>query len=205
MSLWWDEEGVVERERMVRIESATLGDVEKLTEIQTRTFDDDNKWKPSGCSLEGPPGYDSVDWNAGWIVRTPYYRIVFDGQIVGGLIVFDLGEGCYELGRIWVDPDFQNRGIGQHAVRLVFETFPEATRWTVGTPSWAVRNQHFYEKVGFVKVGEVNFHLFLLFDLLHQFFIFFLLFFYSPDGPFLFLGFHRDRFLFVLQISYFHL
>lgn len=141
---------------MVKIDKATLEDVERLTEIQTRTFDDDNKLKPPGCSLEGPPGYDSVSWNAGWIAKTPYYKILFAGQIVGGIIVFELQKGHYELGRIYVDPDFQNRGIGQQAVKLMFGLFPEAERWTLGTPSWAIRNQHFYEKMGFVKVGETQ-------------------------------------------------
>jgi ribosomal protein S18 acetylase RimI-like enzyme len=67
-----------------------------------------------------------------------------------------MGEGHYELGRIYVDPDFQNRGIGQQAVRQMFGAFPEAQEWTLGTPSWAIRNQHFYEKMGFVKVREAE-------------------------------------------------
>ena len=141
---------------MIRIEKATVQDAGRLTEIQTRTFQDDNKLKPPGCSMEGPPGYDSVDWNAEWIEKTPYYKILFDDQIVGGLIVFDMGEGRYELGRIYVDPDYQNKGIGQQAIRLMFRAFPEASQWTLGTPSWAVRNQHFYEKMGFVKVRETE-------------------------------------------------
>ena len=141
---------------MIEIKKATLKDAARLTEIQTRTFDDDNKLKPPGCSMEGPPGYDSVDWNAGWIAKTPYYKILFDGQIVGGIIVFALGEGLYELGRIYVDPDFQNQGIGQQAVRQMFGAFPEAQKWTLGTPSWAIRNQHFYEKMGFVRVRETG-------------------------------------------------
>ena len=141
---------------MVRIERATTEDAERLTEIQTRTFEDDNKRKPPGCCMEGPPGYNSVDWNAEWMEKTPYYKILFKDQTVGGLIVFDMGEGHYELGRIWVDPDFQNQGIGQQAVQLIFRAFPEAAKWTVGTPSWAIRNQHFYEKMGFVKVRETE-------------------------------------------------
>ncbi len=141
---------------MVKIEHATSEDVERLTEIQTRAFDDDNKRKPPGCSMDGPPGYDSVDWNAGWIEQTPYYKILFDGQIVGGIIVFDMGRGHYELGRIYVDPGFQDRGIGQRAVSLMFDAFPEVEKWTVGTPAWAIRNQHFYERVGFLRVRETE-------------------------------------------------
>jgi len=67
-----------------------------------------------------------------------------------------MGEGHYELGRIYVDPDFQNQGIGQQAVKLMFRAFPEVNRWTLGTPSWAIRNQHFYEKLGFEKLGETE-------------------------------------------------
>jgi len=141
---------------VIEIEKATSRDAERLTETQTRTFQDDNKLKPPGCNMGGPSGYDSVEWNAGWIAKTPYYKILFDGQIVGGIIVFELGEGLYELGRIWVDPDFQNRGIGQQAVRQMFEAFPEAKKWILGTPSWAIRNQHFYEKMGFVRVRETE-------------------------------------------------
>lgn len=93
---------------MVKITKATAEAAAKLTEVQRRTFDDDNKLKPPGCSMEGPPGYDSVNWNAGWIEKTPYYKILYNGQIVGGIIIFELGEKRYELGRMWVDPDFQN-------------------------------------------------------------------------------------------------
>jgi N-acetylglutamate synthase-like GNAT family acetyltransferase len=55
-----------------------------------------------------------------------------------------------------VDLYFQNRDIGQQAVKQMFEALPDADKWTVGTPSWAVRNQHFYEKMGFVKVRETE-------------------------------------------------
>ena len=141
---------------MVKIEKATVETAVKLTEIQRRTFDDDNKLKPPGCSMEGPPGYDSVKWNAGWIEKTPYYKILLNGQIVGGIIIYELGEKRYELGRMWVDPDFQNRGIGQQAVMQMFEAFPKAKKWILGTPSWAIRNQYFYEKLGFVKIRETE-------------------------------------------------
>ena len=141
---------------MIEIRKATLSDAARLTKIQTRTFQDDNKWKPPGCSVEGPPGYDSVDWNAEQIAKTPYYKILFGDLIVGGIIVYDMSEGHYELGRIFVDPYAQNRGIGQKAIQLMFDAFPEAGIWTLGTPSWAIRNQHFYEKMGFVRVRETE-------------------------------------------------
>lgn len=146
---------------MIEIRKVGPADVLRLTETQTRTFDDDSKNKPPGCGMEGPLGYDSVDWSAGWLGQTPYFKILAADRIVGGIIVFDMGSGHYELGRIWVDPEVQNQGIGQLAMQQLFAAFPDAWKWTLGTPVWVVRNQHFYEKMGSMKVGvtEVDPHL----------------------------------------------
>jgi GNAT superfamily N-acetyltransferase len=83
-----------------------------------------------------------------------YYTIVLGEEIVGGLIVFRKAPREYELGRIFVDPDFQNRGIGAQAFEFLWQEFPLARRWTLGTPAWNRRTRHFYRKVGFDEVGE---------------------------------------------------
>lgn len=141
---------------MTDLQQATPEDVEILTEIQIRTFIDDNKNKPEHCSLEGPPGYNSLKWNLHWIKHTHYYKILYQKQIVGGLILFDLGENHFELGRIWIDPKHQNKNIGQDTLNMMFNLHPDVRRWTLGTPSWATRNQHFYEKMGFRKIRETE-------------------------------------------------
>ena len=77
-----------------------------------------------------------------------------DGQIVGGLILFRIRQGHYEIGRIYLDPDVQNQGIGKQVMAFAEGLYPDAKRWTLDTPSWAVRNHHFYEKLGYMKVRE---------------------------------------------------
>ena len=46
---------------MITFEKAILIDAEKLTEVQTRCFDDDSQ-RFLGTERGGPTGYDSVDW-----------------------------------------------------------------------------------------------------------------------------------------------
>jgi GNAT superfamily N-acetyltransferase len=82
-----------------------------------------------------------------------YYKILVDDQIVGGFIVFPKEPRCYELGRIFVDPGFQNQGIGTEAFEYLWKEYPLAKRWTLGTPAWNRRTRHFYKKVGFVEIG----------------------------------------------------
>jgi GNAT superfamily N-acetyltransferase len=137
-------------------EKATPDDAAALTAVQKRTFDDDSQrfaGQPSG----GPPGYDSERWQLMMMIRaTAYYKILDDDQIIGGIIVFDKGGGHFELGRIWIAPDYQDRGTGGQAIQFIEQAHPQATRWRLDTPAWAVRNHHFYEKAGYVKIREAN-------------------------------------------------
>jgi len=147
----------------IRFEKARIADAEALTEVQRRTFDDDSRrfaGQPGGPvphateGSGGPPGYDSADWTL-WAIRAGiYYKILADDQIIGGVILFDMHKRHFNLGRIFIDPDWQNQGIGSQAIGFIEKTFPYVKRWSLDTPEWAVRNHHFYQKLGYVKVGE---------------------------------------------------
>ncbi len=137
----------------VTFERATPADVAALTAIEKRTFDDDSR-KFRGVESGGPPGYDSEEWTLRMVHTAPVFKILCDGQVVGGMIVLDMGQGHFELGRIWIDPDYHNRGIGGKALAYIEQAFPQATRWTLDTPTWATRNRYFYAKHGYREVGE---------------------------------------------------
>ena len=137
---------------MLRFEKARARDAEALARASEHAFHSDVH---CGTPSEGgPPGYRSAAWQTRIMRIGDYYRVVQDGQIVGGIIVFRKGTREYELGRIFVDPDVQNQGIGTAAFAFLWETYPLAKRWTLGTPAWNQRTRHFYKKVGFCEVGE---------------------------------------------------
>jgi GNAT superfamily N-acetyltransferase len=83
-----------------------------------------------------------------------YYKIVLGQSIVGGIMVRLRGYQYYEVVRIFVDPVFQNQGIGTWAFESLWKEYPEVTRWTLGTPGWNTRTPNFYRKVGFVETGR---------------------------------------------------
>jgi replication factor A1 len=82
-----------------------------------------------------------------------YFKMICAGQMVGGIIASRRNTGHYELERIFVDPDYHNRGIATGAFEQAFTMYPDAKIWTLGTPEWNVRTKHFYEKLGFVQIG----------------------------------------------------
>lgn len=138
---------------MIRFAKAEDEDAKKLTEVQIKTFDDDSRrffGQPSG----GPPGYDSVAWQKMIMKKGSYYKILDEDRIIGGIIVFRVKPGHYNLGRIYIDPEYQNKGIGTQAMKFIESTFKDGQKWTLGTPKLAYRSHHFYEKLGYVRIGD---------------------------------------------------
>ena len=80
---------------------------------------------------------------------------MLDGKIIGGLTCCNAGE-YYWLGGIYISKEYQNRGIGAKAILFLEKEFPDAKCWRLHTPYKNYRNHHFYEKMGYVKIGETE-------------------------------------------------
>ncbi len=136
----------------ITIERATPADVPALVAAQVAAFDSDADTYP-GIERGGPPGYDSQSVMLEKVAYHLSYKIMEDARCIGGIVISTMGRGRYHLDSIFLDPAYHNRGIGTQAMQFIQTTHP-ATRWTLDTPLYAVRNHHFYEKLGFVRVGE---------------------------------------------------
>ena len=140
--------------REIRIEPAAESDAESLAAVSRRAFEHDVNYGSPGIS--GPPGYDSPTWQRQAIKKGRYYKILEGDRIVGGFIVFPLDGEKAELGRVFIEPDCQNRGIGGRVLAFAESAFPRVRHWALDTPSWNLRTQYLYEKAGYVRVGEID-------------------------------------------------
>jgi RimJ/RimL family protein N-acetyltransferase len=140
----------VERES-IRLVKARSRDADTLARISERAFHNDIHYGAPG--IGGPPGYKSDHWQKRMIKMGDYFKILVGDRIVGGVIVLRKRPREYELGRIFIEPDHQNQGIGTEAFEFLWQEYPLAKKWTLGTPAWNRRTRHFYKKVGFVEVG----------------------------------------------------
>ena len=144
----------------ITFERATPDDAQALMAVQIAAFHDDARIYP-GVEIGGPPGYDSIENVLTKIDQAEYYKILSDGRIVGGIVLYDEGEGHFHLDLLYVDPAYHSRGIGTQAMQFIEHTYP-AKKWTLHTPLYATRNHHFYEKLGYVKVGEEEYDIVLI-------------------------------------------
>ncbi|MEK5164244.1 GNAT family N-acetyltransferase [Paenibacillus sp. FSL R5-0527] len=138
---------------MMIIEKALKADAEKLAEIQKASFDEESK-QFNNSEIGGPPGYDSTIWQEDMMVYGDYYKVLKDGEIIGGAIILLGTNGVLNLGRIFIDPKYQNQGIGMKVMKEIETIYLDNPKWWLDTPKWSVRNHHFYTKCGFTKVRE---------------------------------------------------
>lgn len=138
---------------MLILERAIKNDAPKLAELQKASFDEESKHFNNN-EIGGPPGYDSISWQEEMMQICEYLKVLFNGQIIGGALILIESNQVHNLGRIFIDPNYQNQGIGMKVMKEIERSFPDSTKWWLDTPSWSVKNHHFYTKCGFTKVRE---------------------------------------------------
>lgn len=92
-----------------------------------------------------------------------YFTILDDGEIVGGVLyrcagstpfIEKLNKGEYYLTRIYINPDFQCKGIGKQAILLCEKEFHDATKFYIDFPKELDKNRRCYESAGFYSSGK---------------------------------------------------
>ena len=72
-----------------------------------------------------------------------------DGRLIGSVRARLSGDTCH-VGRLIVDPAFQNRGIGTRLLRETERSFPEAGRFELFTGERSECNLYLYQREGYV-------------------------------------------------------
>ena len=134
-----------------------------LTADDRKQFILDNQWAfKYGAMVEFGERDDHMDFDGEIISRTTIeksidnpksesYRIMLDGEKVGGLILtIDKETQHNHLDILFVLPEAHSKGIGYGAWLAVEALHPETKVWETCTPYFEKRNIHFYvNKCGF--------------------------------------------------------
>lgn len=140
---------VKQNQEPIALAAARTEDLEALRRIAIQAFAED--LRRYGAM---PEGIETPEWHEqGWADGS-YLTIFADDRIAGGARVFDLGEGRFRLGSLFVDPGLHGRGIGAATLAAIEQRHPEAQEWSLDTPAGSERNHRFYRHAGYVKVGE---------------------------------------------------
>jgi predicted acetyltransferase len=132
--------------------------IDTLTKIMTRAFDEDTRIH-LGKEKGGPDGYDDGSFLRKWGFHpdSTAYCILVDGRLIGAVILWICENHHHFLGNLFLDPLFENRGIGTQVWKKIEKMYPDAISWSTETALFSRRNLHFYvNKCGFHVVEIEN-------------------------------------------------
>jgi GNAT superfamily N-acetyltransferase len=135
----------------VELDNAKVEDAEILKAVSVLAFTNDYEQYGSY-----PPGIESLDWHKSAIEKGHYYKISYDGEIVGGICVIPSVGDLVKIKYFFISENYQNKSIGSTAMELMEKKYSSAKVWALVTSYKAYRNHHFYEKFGYLKNGEIQ-------------------------------------------------
>ena len=148
----------------MRIEKVNIEDIEdikNIVEMSKRAFHTDIN--VGGSKGDYPPDYDSLLWHKQMADEGHLYKAISDNKLVGAAVLF-IDENLKRLyvGRIFIDSAFHKKGYGIKLMESIETHFPCIHQIDLDTPSWNVRTNSFYQKIGYTKVknedGFVFYH-----------------------------------------------
>lgn len=138
-------------------------DLKTVTEISISAFHSDAYLKSNHPEFPGkeellaggPPGYDDETWHKDMSNKGFLRTLWFNEEIIGASIVYFVGNGVIEIGRIFISPAYQKKGLGLEAINML-EHELNAKSLRLETPAWNVRTRAFYLKAGYRLVKETK-------------------------------------------------
>ena len=121
--------------------------------ISKQAFDSDAE--VGAPSAGGPPGYMSLKFHMKMARSNHLYKLVENGLIVGGAILFPDGD-TLNISRIFISPEHFQKGYGTCMMREIEAMYPHVRTFTLDTPVWNTRTNAFYTKLGYTEVKRTN-------------------------------------------------
>lgn len=143
---------------MLKLEKFAEKDIDVLSPIMKRAFDEDSRISLQG-QAGGPPGYDDGSFLRKWFLssKATAFVIELDDYPIGGVNLFINPDGSNFLGCLFIDPKYENKGYGKMVWEQVESLFPDTKEWRTETPIFSHRNHNFYiNKCGFSCVHIIN-------------------------------------------------
>ncbi len=136
----------------------TENDIDVLIPIMTDAFNKDAEIHLGKDVKFGPPGYDNGEFLRKWGLAedSESYKIYYNDKIIGACILWINENKENFLGTIFIEPEYESKGIGTVVWKLIENKYPDTKKWSTETPGFSRRNHNFYvNKCGF-KIIKID-------------------------------------------------
>lgn len=131
--------------------AADITQIDAITAMSIRAFATDVE--VGGREGDCPPEYDSEKWHRQMAEEGHLLAAMVNDALVGAAILFtDEKKQSMYIGRIFIDSIYHKKGYGKQLMACIENEFPDIREFNLDTPSWNVRTNAFYTKLGYQKI-----------------------------------------------------
>jgi ribosomal protein S18 acetylase RimI-like enzyme len=127
------------------IETADVNDAEAILKLQRTAYQSEAKLYNDS---EIPPLIETLSQLRALFSNHIFLKATVNGKIVGSVRA-NIHKGSCHIGRLFVDPECQNRGIGTQLLAEIERKYPSCRRFELFTGIKSQRNIQLYEKAGY--------------------------------------------------------
>jgi len=129
----------------MKVEIASIDDLTEILELQIRAYQSEaaiyNDYSIEPL-IETPLGLHEQ------FKHKTFLKAVLDGKIVGSVRGYSKAETVH-IGRLAVEPNFRNQGMGTLLIRSIEAYFPNAKRYELFTGNKSINNLRLYNNLGY--------------------------------------------------------
>jgi ribosomal protein S18 acetylase RimI-like enzyme len=130
----------------IQFEPATSKDAEDILRIQKLAFQSEAEIHNN---FNIPPLIQSLDSVYNDFSSFEFYKALYGGKIVGTIKIQLLDKHKLWIGRLVVDPEYQNRGIGKFMMSEIESRYKFVKIFELFTGEKSARNIKFYKALGY--------------------------------------------------------
>jgi ribosomal protein S18 acetylase RimI-like enzyme len=127
------------------IETADVNDAETILQLQRTAYQSEAKLYND---FEIPPLIETLSQLKALFSNHIFLKATADAKIVGSVRA-NISNGSCHIGRLIVDPNYQNRGIGTQLLAEIERKHSTCRRFELFTGIKSQRNIRLYEKAGY--------------------------------------------------------
>lgn len=127
------------------IETADINDAEAILQLQRAAFQSEAQLYND---FEISPLTETLSQLKALFDNHVFLKATIDGRIVGSVRA-NINNGSCHIGRLIVDPQYQNQGIGTQLLAEIERKYPACRRFELFTGIKSQRNIRLYEKAGY--------------------------------------------------------
>jgi ribosomal protein S18 acetylase RimI-like enzyme len=138
-------------DKNVTLSKAGFNDLKEILELQKKAFISEAKLY-NNFTIE--PMVQSLHSIESEFQKFTFLKAEAENKIVGSVKGRETDEFCW-IGRLIVDPEFQNMGIGKRLMKAIENEFPEVKQFLLFTGYKSIKNIKLYESLGYKHIETI--------------------------------------------------